>query len=55
MYSTVFIKYVFDSHHEDTDARSAVLTREELLLFATQPGQEVQWALERSQKDPFEL
>ena len=50
MYSTVFIKYVFDSDHEDTDARFAVLTREELLPFAPQPGQEVQWPLERSQK-----
>ncbi|MBW8832083.1 MAG: hypothetical protein JF606_22240 [Burkholderiales bacterium] len=50
MFNIIFYKYVFDSDHEDLDARFAVLTREESLPFTPQPGQEIQWPLERSQK-----
>lgn len=50
MFKVIFQKYVFDSDHEDSEARFAVLFREEVVPFAPQPGQEIQWPLERSQK-----
>jgi len=50
MFKVAFFKYIFDSQHEDPNARFAVLTREEILPFAPVPGQEIQWPLLRVQK-----
>ena len=50
MFNVAFLKYVFDSDRDDPNARFAVLSREEMLPFAPQPGIEIQWSLERPQK-----
>jgi hypothetical protein len=50
MFKVTFVKYIFDSDHDDAKARFAVLSREEVLPFVPQVGIEIMWPLEKTQE-----